>query len=70
MSYSHSSTMLMKEQELGSSRLMKKGVEAALRRHTALNSLEIWRGKPAATSRRTTFSSASEESGEQGTGNR
>jgi hypothetical protein len=44
---------------LTSSRLMKKVVAADLPRHRALKLMEIWRGKPAATSRRTTFSSAS-----------
>src|SRR5271157_2163077 len=46
---------------LALSRLIKKDVEAALRRHPALKTIEIWRGKPAATSLRTTFSSAARE---------
>jgi hypothetical protein len=33
-----------------STRMMKKGVAAALRRHHALKSFAKWRGKPAATS--------------------
>ena len=37
---------------------MKKGVAAALRRHRALKSLGLWRGKPPATLCRATFSSA------------
>jgi hypothetical protein len=40
-----------------SSRVMKKGVAAALRRHYALKSLAEWRGKPAAASRPTALSS-------------
>jgi len=36
---------------------MKRVVEAALRRHSALKSLEIWSGKRATTSRRAIFSS-------------
>jgi predicted metalloprotease with PDZ domain len=32
--------------------MLKKGAEAALRRHQALNSLEMWRAEPTATSRR------------------
>jgi len=43
---------------LGTSRLRKKGVVAALRRQRVLNPLEIWRDKPAATSFRLSFSAA------------
>ena len=39
-------------------RMMKKVVAAGLPRHRALKSTEIWRGKPAATTRRTAFSSS------------
>jgi len=38
--------------------MLKNQVVAALRRHLVLISVEIWRGKPAATSRRTGFSAA------------
>jgi hypothetical protein len=37
-------------------RLRKKAVAAASCRHLALKSLELWRGKPAATPRPATFS--------------
>jgi hypothetical protein len=40
---------------------MKKDVAVALHPHPGLKTIEIWRGKPAAASRRTTFSSASWE---------
>jgi len=38
--------------------MLKYDVAAALRRHPVLTSVEIWRGKPAATSRRTRSSAA------------
>jgi hypothetical protein len=41
-------------------RLPKNGVAAALCRHLALKSLELWRGEPAATPRPATLSPACE----------
>ena len=54
------SELIVQSGRAGLQRLRKKGVVAALRRQRTLKTKDIWRGKPAATYRRTGFSAASE----------